>query len=221
MDPLAAYEEMRSRLAALLASTGSDAGSQPIASCPGWAVKDAVAHLAGSVDDILNGRLDDVGSDEWTDTQVAARRDRPLSDILEEWERGAVRLPEVIGGWPQEFQALLVADAVVHELDVREALGQPGAVGSDSFAISLDVYLGQLAQRITASGLPALRVDVGPGEDDRVLGEGEPGARVEAHPLDLLRCLTGRRSRDQILTMRWDGEPDAYIDIFSSYAPPD
>lgn len=221
MDPLEAYDEMRARLTALLAAADPDAATRPISSCPGWAVKDALAHLAGSAADIINGRLDGVGSDAWTDAQVAARKDIPLTDILKAWEQDAARLPEVIGGWPREFQALLVADAVVHELDIRDALGQPAAAGSASFALSLDHYLGQLAQRISAAGLPALRVDVGGDGDGRVLGEGEPAARVEGHPVDLLRGLTGRRSRDQILTMVWDGEPDAYIDIFSSYAPPD
>src|SRR5260370_964850 len=45
-------------------------------------VHDVVAHLAGTVTDVLGGRLDGVGSDPWTAAQVGTRRDMPIAALV-------------------------------------------------------------------------------------------------------------------------------------------
>ena len=87
------------------------------------------AHLAGACDDVLEGRLDGVASDEWTAAQVVARADRSLDEILDEWAEVGPRVEELFGDGGVHPQMLF--DEVTHEHDVRSALDRPGARGED------------------------------------------------------------------------------------------
>ena len=53
-----------------------DDGERRTAACPEWRVKDVYAHLAGLCADVVEGRIDGAGIDEWTGRQVEARKDR-------------------------------------------------------------------------------------------------------------------------------------------------
>lgn len=54
---------------------------------------------------------------------------------------------------------------------------------------------------------------------ERRLGDGGAGATVRADRHELVRTLAGRRTRDQILALDWDGDPYPYLDIMSEYGP--
>ena len=71
-DPYAAsYDAVRRRLAAL--PLGELSGT-PVPACPGWCVRDVVAHLAGLCQDWVENRFDGYASDAWTTNQVTRFR---------------------------------------------------------------------------------------------------------------------------------------------------
>ena len=111
------YRESQGRVRALVNNQNADV---PVPACPGWTVKDVVAHLAGVFDDIQRGNLEDATTDAWTAAQVEKRRDRSLSNIGADWHVQVHTHPHVfIGNYVQH----LVADMLCHEFDIRGAIG--------------------------------------------------------------------------------------------------
>jgi hypothetical protein len=54
---------------------------------------------------------------------------------------------------------------------------------------------------------------------ERRLGEGPEGATLTADRHELVRVLAGRRTREQILELAWDGDPAPFVDVLSEYGP--
>jgi uncharacterized protein (TIGR03083 family) len=214
----AVYAETRERLADLALARAADADIT-VPACPDWTVKDAVAHVTGIVTDILDQNLDGVGSDAWTQAQIDARRDKTIEQIVDEWR---TRGPEFDAGLDLLGAGAgrpAVADLVVHEQDIRQALDAPGGRGSDGVAVAFDLYREVLGTRIAEHERPALRVAAG--ADEMVLGEGEPTTSLRGDKFELMRALTGRRSDAQLRALDWDGDPTPYLDIMSAYGTRD
>ena len=159
MDTTAAYREARSRMTKLARDAGPGVGERPVAACPEWTVRDLFAHTTGVADDILNGRLENVGTDGWTAAQVAARTDRPLDAVLDEWDEAGPRLEAMLGagGAPEQ----LVFDLATHEHDLRGTLGQPGARDDDSTKVAVDWVTDTWRMFLDTDGYPPLRLITG------------------------------------------------------------
>ena len=84
-----AYGACRERLSELIRELESGQLERPVAAADGWNVHDVVAHLAAVVTDMNTGILRGAGGPE----QVSARRDRPIGELLAEWEAGAPPIP--------------------------------------------------------------------------------------------------------------------------------
>jgi uncharacterized protein (TIGR03083 family) len=208
MDTTAAYRGVRERICEL--AEGAD-GDLAVPACPGWTVRDLLAHLTGVGDDLLNGRLDGVGTDPWTEAQVARRRDASLEEVVAEWQGIAGALDEAldaIGGAPEQ----LVFDTATHEHDLRQALDRPGARDSDAVAIGLGWVLPRW-QEASSGGAGPLRLVAG--DHDVTAGDGEAIATVELEPFEAVRALTGRRSATQLASYAWTGDPAAFVDRFT------
>ena len=181
--------------------------------CPGWAVKDVVAHLAGVCADVLAGRLDGVATESWTEAQVVPRREMALDQILDEWADVAPQVEAIADHFPEPAGTQWVADLTSHEHDIRTALGRPGARDSAGVTTGVEfVVTVGLDAGVKARGLPALAVQAG----DRAwaVGDGEPAGSLEASTFDLARALTGRRSIDQIRKLDWSVDPEPYLGVF-------
>jgi hypothetical protein len=100
---------------------------------------------------------------------------------------------------------------------VRGALGRPGDRESAGVSAAFVGYCTATALRLAAGGLAPLRLRYGGKE--RLLGEGEPGATLSGDRFELFRAFGGRRSRDQILAMDWEGDPSPYVDLIPAYGP--
>ena len=79
-DCAVAYGELRLRVTELVRSADPAALDALAQATPEWRVRDILAHMSGVNTDIVNGNLNGVASDEWTDAQVATRREWPVDD---------------------------------------------------------------------------------------------------------------------------------------------
>ena len=214
----AAYGAARRRISDLALEASDEDRAKAVPACPAWSVKDLVAHLTGIATDMMRGNVGGAGSEEWTAAQIEARRDHTIDEIVREWE---VSGAQVEGALPHIHPAAAggtVGDIVTHEQDMRGALERPGARESDGVEIATDTYVRWLGRRIREAGLPTIEVRAG----DRKLraGKEEPAGSVSAGTYEMLRGLTGRRTKTEVEGFGWSVDPGPYIDIFSSYGYP-
>ena len=117
------YGDSRARLLALVSGLDEKGLAAPVPACPGWRVRDVVAHLTAVGEDVLEGRLTGPPTEEQSAAQVARFVGRPFPEVLARWDELAPRFASAIDGfevWPA------VLDVATHEQDVRGALGAPG-----------------------------------------------------------------------------------------------
>ncbi len=135
--------------------------------------------------------------------------------LLAEWEREAPAFEALI---PMIDPPLPVYDIIVHEQDLRGALGTPGARDSAGVRMLVDVALGRLASEIDAAELPALEIAM---EDEGfVAGSGDVVDRWDVERFELFRSFAGRRSAAQV---KASGCPVVYVKLvpFLPMAPTD
>lgn len=218
LDTGAVYSRQREDITQVLTGLAPGQELAPVPGCPGWRVRELVSHLAGLPADIAAGRVDGAGTDPWTAQQVEERRDRTLEQLLAEWAEHAPFVEEHATSWGPSFQRIGY-DITIHGDDLREALGEPLGATDDHGSV-LDGLLAGASGRITAAGLPALRV-VTPTRDV-VLGAGLPGVTLTlSDDGELGRAVGGRRSSAQLSALAWDGDGAAYLPLLPLFGPRD
>lgn len=213
MQPDEIYADTRRRVVALAVGLDDDRTGLPVPACPGWTVRDVVAHLAGVAADVAADRLDGAPRAEWTARQVDERAGRSIAELVAEWDTHAPAIEAVVA--EHTGMVPLVVDIATHEQDIRGALGEPPVLDSVGFDYGLQGYVLGLDHRLKKKGLPALGLVAG--DEEWTVGEGEPAATVATTPLDLFRALSGRRSAEQIRAYRWDGDPEPFIPAFAAF----
>lgn len=212
------YRNARHRVGTLAATLDPAQLERRVPATPDWTVRDVLAHLVGLSADVANGRLDGVTSDEWTERHVAERRDRPLAELLAEWDRAAPAVEADLAG--QRFTGPnAAADLICHESDLHEALGL-GPVDREHwdspFLATMMLLLGSRLK-----GIAAVTVTDERGHSWHC-GSGETVAALRADGYELFRGMFSRRSRRQIAA--WDWAPTAteeIIDCFGVFGPRD
>jgi uncharacterized protein (TIGR03083 family) len=235
VDFAEAYRETHEHLVELLAGASDATLATRVPASPAWDVRDVVAHLTGIARDVSEGTIPDelrIADSLWdpeqasvrdgmTADQVTTRRGIPFDEVVAEWEDVlGTLLPMLRGERPIPLggafvEPILVTDVSVHAQDVRGALGMPGDRRSAAVGVSLAAYTVALTTKIARAGLPALRLRYD--SKERLAGAGDPAATVEADRYELVRALSGRRSRDQILAFRWEGDPEPYLPLIPAY----
>jgi uncharacterized protein (TIGR03083 family) len=217
-DCAAAYRELRTRVSTLVRDADPAALDAIAPATPEWRVRDILAHLSGVNTDIVNGKLDGVATDAWTDAQVETRRDWPVDEILAEWETNgsaveanAAMLGSAAGQW--------VYDACTHEHDIRTALGSPGGRDSNAVAIAFEWGTDMLARGLDGLGAPGLLLQTEIG--GKAVGAGEPRTRVRVDRFEVIRAMTGRRSVAQMEAYGWEGPPQAAHLVLGIFTPRD
>ena len=199
------YGAARQRIAGLLAD-GVDSTTR-IPACPDWDVADLCAHLAGVCSDLAAGRPPQGDTQAWVDAQVADRRGRAVSSLLDEWHEASPAFETLMS--QRGGLAGLVLDAVAHEHDLRGALGRPGARDAAGVAVSMSFERHLLHKDLTSKRLPAVLVRSADGE--WTAGDGAPGLTLDlsdrAHGTwELFRVLGSRRSERQVAAYPWQGD---------------
>ena len=210
MDVGPLYRGTRERITDLVRAE-PDAGKKIVLATPEWTVKDVVGHLAGVCADILSGNIAGVATDPWTAAQVAARKDRPLDEVLDEWSTIAPQVEEMAHLFGEAGEQW-IADVVTHEQDLRGTLGRPGARQGPAVDVAI-AFMGRWFTR-TLAGNDVTGLKVRVGENEWATDEGPAKATLIAAPFDFMRAVTGRRSRAQIRNLEWEGDPAPYLDAF-------
>ena len=177
-DVLAATQGIRSRSIDLLRAAGEEQAGRTVPTCPAWTAKELACHVYGVCDDLVNGRLEGIGSEAWTQAQVDRHAATSLDALLDEWAASGPAIDAFVVHIPKPANLQLVMDMATHEHDLRYALGAPGA--QDDLAVSIGAeYL-----------LVGLRRS-----DPELAGQIEG---LGLSDFELLRSLSGRRSPAQL-----------------------
>jgi uncharacterized protein (TIGR03083 family) len=204
------YRDTRARLAGLVAELDDAALATAVPACPGWAVRDVVAHVAAVAEDAVAGRITGIPSDEHNAGQLARLADAGANDLLELWAASAAQFEEIIGAfgvWPA------VIDVASHEQDIRGALGRPGARDCDAIRQGAVHLLNILSVPV------ALRVVLEDGE--HLVGpDGDAaGLTLSTTRFETFRWRMGRRSRAQLAGLNWSGDPALVLSHLCFFGP--
>lgn len=173
-----AYSELQIRVADLMRNITSEQAQTVVPHCPQWTVKDCFAHMIGVPEDVINGQMDGVTTDAWTDRQVQRHKQDSVHDMLAIWDTNAPVFAKILPKVPQPVLSQFMFDQTTHEHDLRAALGEPGA--RDSMAVAV------------AEGF--LRYSLSKNRDQAIATM----ANNEINGFKYLRSLSGRRSKAQI-----------------------
>ena len=205
------YHETKDRITGLMTAADDAVLSTAVAACPGWSVRDVVAHMAGVAEDWVSGRLAGAPTDEETAAQIARFDGADMVEVVAAWTAAAAKLndmAETDGVEPP------IGDVICHEHDLRAALDVPGARDSAALWYSSDRLL-----KILESPVP-LHVEVEDGQYS--LGfDGRAEIRLCTTRFEALRWRTGRRSRAQLAAMDWSGDPSPVLDHLYLFGPAD
>jgi hypothetical protein len=235
LDTADAYREAQASMTALVCDATREQLERTVPATPLWSVMDVVRHVVGVARNIVDGTLPGGfdpaemwqtpegkrAGDAFTAAHLEARRGRSLDALLEEWTSVAEDLEPILRGQrsapnPIMFiEVIPVSDLAVHLQDVRGALGVPGDRESAASRIAFASYVGGLSLRLMARGLPALRIRYDAKE--RVAGGGDVAATWHGDRFEIFRALSGRRSRQQILAMSWEGDSASFLPWIPAY----
>ncbi|GAA2939254.1 maleylpyruvate isomerase family mycothiol-dependent enzyme [Streptomyces violaceus] len=181
----------RDALIPLLRGRAEEDFARPVAACPGWTVRDVLAHCSAALTRVAEGRFEaGVFSPEANDRDIAERDDWTNARVVDELERGMTEAGAVIAGADGKLDGLALGEWV-HAGDVREALGEPGAYGGAGMPDALAL----LARLTRERGHAPLHADLDDLDEPLRLGEsgGErpPGRFIGDGPT-LVRLYTGR-----------------------------
>lgn len=218
VSPREAYAHVRRNLIALLRRC-DEPGQIPVPSCPGWTVRDVIAHLTGIC--------------QWSAASLSPDRAAPavpqvggvdlldLKALLADWERSGDQL-DILLARPEHTGkgARMMMDAFTHELDIRLAIGAPLPAAHPAYPGAFDIVTGGFSASVASRGLPALRLQTPAGS--WTAGDGEPATVVRGSVTDMYRSLAGRRTHQQIRQLAWSADPERWMPAFTwgPFIPP-
>ncbi|WAZ22493.1 maleylpyruvate isomerase family mycothiol-dependent enzyme [Streptomyces cinnabarinus] len=163
-----------------------------VEACPGWSVRDVLAHCSAALSRVLEGRFEKgVFSPAANDRDIADRASWPTGRIVDELERGMTEAGPVLAKAGGALDVLALGEWV-HGGDVREAWGEPEPYAGPGLPYALPL----LASVTRARGHLALHADLDDIDDPLRLGA-DAGDRTPARFIGdaatLVRLYSGRR----------------------------
>ncbi|WP_217546544.1 maleylpyruvate isomerase family mycothiol-dependent enzyme [Streptomyces sp. GbtcB6] len=182
----------RDALIPLLRSRPDADFTLPTAACPGWTVRDVLAHCSSALIRVVESRFEKgVFSPEANDRDIAERADWTNARVLDELERGMTEAGDVIAGRADGALDPVALGEWVHAGDVRDTLGEPGAYAGAGLPHALSL----LARVTRKRGHLRLQADLDDVDEPLHLG-GTSGTRTPARFMGdaatLVRLYTGR-----------------------------
>ncbi|MCD2187224.1 maleylpyruvate isomerase family mycothiol-dependent enzyme [Actinomycetospora soli] len=211
VDPIDEWSKAQERVIALLEGASAEQVESRVPSCPDWTVRDLFSHMVGLGTDVVAGDEPDDHNETWTAKQVEARRDHSVAQLVEEWRATA----EPLRAWMREHGPRPLGDVIIHEQDLRGALGVPGGKDSGGVALIRDRFAPRVGGRLpegTTLGLVGKQWswasdDGDPEQADVVL---------HADEFELHRASLARRSANQIRSWTTKGDVEPVLDAFAT-----
>jgi uncharacterized protein (TIGR03083 family) len=205
---LDAYAALRERVAGVVDANGWGAA---VPACPGWDVRDVLAHLTGLCEDWVDHRLGGYASAAWTASQVSRYATSTGAQLLQRWAELAeqfTRLEEdAVMGPPVRWA---FGDAVIHEADIRGAVSA-GRVPYDAVLLGMHGSIARWRDVLANAGL-SLVVRPPDAREWSLLTAQDHEVVFVAPPLyELFRALAGRRSREQVRAWSWSRDSQPFI----------
>lgn len=213
MDEIVEWTRAQDRVIELVADLPADRAERRVPACPDWTVRDLLSHMVGLCADVVAGDEPDDHNDAWTGRQVALRKDRDVKALVAEWED----LTRPLQDWMRARNTRPLGDVIIHEQDLRGALGVPGGRDSGGVAAIRDRFTGRFAAALGARPPIALE-----GQSWSWCSKGDPAAAavlVRADDFDLARALVTRRSAAQLRSWTVRGDIGPYLDAFALLGP--
>lgn len=206
------YRQSQGRIMSLV--TNQNAGN-PVPACPGWSVRDTVAHLLGVMADLSAGKIEQAAGDEWAANHITRSGSRTVGDMGAEWHLRATTNPATF----QTLGAVLLADCVTHEFDIKGAIGNTQGRDLQVVRTVALFYLNALDQAWQAEGVPPLRIITETKSLD--IGGDDPAESVEMGWWEIGRLVSGRRSLEQAAALTWSGDSTPWLDDLFVFGPRD
>lgn len=204
------YRQSQGRILSLVNNTNAET---PVEACPGWTVRNTIAHLLGVLGDLAAGKIEDASTDAWSAGHIARAGDRTVSDLAAEWHVRANTTPGVF----QKLGAVLIADLVTHEFDIKQAIGNRQGRDEQVVRSVALFYLNALDAAWREDDVPPLRILTETSALD--IGGEEPRASVEMSWFEIGRVVSGRRSIEQVKALAWHGDPAPWLDHLFVFGP--
>ena len=211
-DLFAAYDTTRARMIELVQDANDDALSTMVPSCPEWTAKQLFTHCVSLPAEIGAGNLPTGDPNEWINSIVAVRSDRSIDELVDEWATTDDTLRAMLGGGG----GLIFNDLMVHEHDLRAALGAPDHSALDA-SISIPASLEFTTPALIEKGLGS--IEIRSGSDVWRSHDAEPGWVLEVSPWEATRALFSRRTADELRALGESDNIEAYIEVIGSHLP--
>jgi uncharacterized protein (TIGR03083 family) len=209
VDGIAEWTRAQRRVIELVEGLSAEQAEVRVPACPDWRVRDLFAHMVGLGVDVVDGDEPDDHNAAWTERQVRQRRDHDLAALIAEWESVAEPLRE----WMRANGIRPLGDVIIHEQDLRGALGVPGGQDSGGVLAVRDRFLPRFGARV--ADLPPIALV---GDGFSWASDGAPDDAdvvVRASDFDLARALVTRRSERQLRSWTTRGDIGPYLDGFA------
>ncbi|MEU1473277.1 maleylpyruvate isomerase family mycothiol-dependent enzyme [Streptomyces sp. NPDC005761] len=159
--------------------------------CPGWTVRDVVAHCGSVLNRVVESRFGpDVFSPECNDRDIAERSGWTLAQVMDDLESGMTGAGPVIASAGGVLDAVALGEWV-HAGDVRAAWGLAGAYEGPG----LPHALGLLVPRALRRGAPLFTAELTDSGQELLVGteqEGRAPGRYRGDGATLIRLCAGR-----------------------------
>ena len=209
MDLIDEWARAQARVIELVAPLTARQAGVRVPACPDWTVRDLFSHMVGLGADVIAGDEPDDHNAVWTEQQVATRRDYDIAALVTEWEGLSGRLQE----WMREHGTRPLSDVIIHEQDLRGALGVSGGKDSGGVRAVRDRFLPRFAAKV--GDLPPIAL-VADGWEWASHGEAADAAVVVRAPeFDIARALVTRRSERQLRSWTTHGDVSTYLGGFA------
>lgn len=196
---------------AILALITPENANMPVPACPGWIVRDVLAHLTGALIDLSNENVADGPTPAWTASHIERYRNSGLVELAAQWRAAAVSVES--RALYENMGTHLLPDIVTHEFDIRGALGNTDRRDAETLKIVYPVVVSWLTGAFQRKNLPS--ITLGTEVEPVILGDGMPQGSVSSSLFELSRVFTGRRSSSQIRAMEWSVDPSPWVDHLS------
>jgi len=163
----------------------------PTTACPGWTVRDVLAHCSSALLRVVESRFEEgVFSPASNDRDIAERADWTNQQVVDELERGMTEAGPAIAKAGGVLDRVALGEWV-HAGDVRDVWGEPQAYGGPGLPDALTL----LARITRERGRLPLHADLDDVDEPLLLGEASGDrnpARFIGDSATLVRLYAGR-----------------------------